>query len=79
MHVDDFVRTVAEELDLDSPQALTPATDLVLELGLDSFQVFELVMVIEVLAGCDDPPADPPEIRTFQDAFEHYERLCASV
>jgi acyl carrier protein len=42
------------------------------DVGLDSLQAFELLIIIESLAGLDTPPAEIPAIFTMDDAFRYY-------
>jgi acyl carrier protein len=45
------------------------------ELGLDSFDAFMLLLLIESLAGVDFPPDTPPALWTLGDGFNYYSQL----
>jgi len=75
---DDFSSRVIDTLQVDQPPAVTPYSDLYNELGLDSFQAFQLIVVIEALAGAEVPPPDLPEMYTMGDAFRYYQRMAST-
>ena len=73
---DDFVVRVGNLLDIDFPAVVNPFADLYDELGLDSLQAYQLIVIVESLADAV-PPDDIPELYTMQDAFAYYEALRA--
>jgi acyl carrier protein len=78
MDFDTFARMLLARLDVDDPRtSITPTTGLYDDVGLDSFQAFELLIVIETAAGLDVPPADLPVILTMGDAYSYYQQSVA--
>jgi acyl carrier protein len=55
------------------------STGLYDELGLDSFEAFRLLLLIEELAGVDFPTDTLPELWVVGDAYRYYERLAAEA
>jgi len=77
MTYDQFTRRVVELLELDLVFPVNPFDGLFDEVGLDSFQTMQLIVVIEALAGIDVPPLEIPEMFTVQDTYDYYGSLCA--
>jgi acyl carrier protein len=69
---DEFYHRVLIELEIDAPEFPSPDSDLYNEMGVDSLQAFELIILTEGLANCLVPPAHLPEIYTMGDAFRYY-------
>jgi len=69
---DEFCDVLLDRLRVPAPPGLGPEADLYSEVALDSFQAFEMLIVIEATAGLDIPPAQIPEIYTLGDAYEYY-------
>jgi acyl carrier protein len=67
-----FAALLLERLGLAAVGPVQPSTGLFDELGFDSLQAFETLIIIETAAGLDVPPADLPEIYTVGDAFDYY-------
>lgn len=55
---------------------VTAESGLFDELGIDSLSAFELLLLVEDLAGITQAPAELPEINTVGDAYAHYLELC---
>jgi acyl carrier protein len=72
--IDDFVDHVAREMSAELPAVIVPDALLADDLGLDSIHVLELILVIESLAGGDDPPGEYPTLVTLADAYGYYIR-----
>jgi acyl carrier protein len=72
---DAFAARVVELLQLAWDGAVNPYDSLYDELGLDSLQAFELLVIVEALAGAAVPPPEIPEIFTMQDAYTYFESL----
>ena len=70
--IDDLVSKLGELTSFDMPQGVNPYDSLLDDLGIDSIQVYELIVLVEVLAGCDVPPPAIPEVRTLADAYDYY-------
>lgn len=70
-----FVARISAMLRVAIPPGVAPGTGLYDDLGLDSFQAFELLIVIESLAEVTLPPMDLPQLFTLGDAFEYYRVL----
>lgn len=73
-----FCARVVQLLDIDSTIPVTPYDNLYAELGVDSLQAFQLIVIIEALADCAVPPLDIPEIYTLSDAYAYYRDLVAA-
>jgi acyl carrier protein len=74
----DFVSRLRSVHSGQIPESVTPYDNLYDELGFDSFQAFELLIVVESLAGNLVPPAEVPELYTLGDAHAYYEQLRVS-
>ncbi len=74
----DFTSQVGTLLEVDIPEDISPYDSLYEELGLDSFQAYELICIVEGMADCLVPPETLPEMYTLSDAFGYYEELKAS-
>lgn len=70
-----FVQHLRSVLSAEVPGSVTASDNLYEELGFDSFQAFELLVVIESAAGNLVPPAEVPELYTLGDAHAYYETL----
>jgi len=79
-----FSSEVAVQLELDCDMPIKPSDGLFTDLALDSLQAFELIVVIEQLAGLGSPAGGEvpsnvlPIMLTMQDAFVYYETLMAT-
>jgi acyl carrier protein len=71
MTLEEFCGYLARRLDLE-PGALTPDVDIRTGLGLDSIQMYILLIAIEDL-GVQVPEALMPHILTLRDAFAQYQ------
>jgi acyl carrier protein len=49
------------------------------DLGLDSIQLFQALMVIEDLANSEIASTEVPALDTLGDAFAYYQQLCSSA
>ncbi|MGH9212991.1 MAG: acyl carrier protein [Acidimicrobiales bacterium] len=78
MNFEEFVTRVGVLLRIEIPQPVNPYDSLYDDLGLDSFQAFELMIIVEALAESMVPPFDMPELYTLADAFDYYEQLRAA-
>lgn len=71
----EFVRRVSSLLDVELEYPVNPYDSLYDDWGLDSLQAFQLIIIIESLAGLDIPPDEIPLIYTVQDAFDYYRTI----
>ena len=71
----EFVRRLSTLLRVEFPDDVNPYDSLYADLGLDSFQAFEMLIIIEGLADCMVPPLEVPEIYTLNDAYAYYQHL----
>lgn len=78
MDFSEFVLRISKLLRIELPENMSRYDSIYDELGLDSFQAFELLIIVEGLAEAMVPPVDVPEIFTMDDAFAYYERLRAA-
>jgi acyl carrier protein len=72
MDFDAFAAMLVERLQLEDAGPLSPSTGMFDDLGIDSFQAFEVLIIVETAAGLDVPPPDLPEIFTLGDAFAYF-------
>jgi acyl carrier protein len=73
MNFESFAAMVIERLRLEDVGPVDATSGLYDDLGIDSFQAFELLIVIEAAAGLDVPPPELPELYTLGNAFTYYE------
>jgi len=52
---------------------------LVEDLGADSLQTLEVLVLCEDLAGCADPVDEPPAIATLGEAYDYYRAVAQSA
>lgn len=57
------------------PAAVLPSDDLVADWRLDSFQLFQLVVIAEDLAKAEQLPTHLPRLATAGDAYAYYESM----
>jgi acyl carrier protein len=74
LSLDEFVGRVMEAIDAVEPAAASYDSPFA-EVGLDSMQVLQLVLVVEELADCGARPAEAPDLGTLADAYRHYRSL----
>jgi hypothetical protein len=79
MEVDAFCRELLARLGVEVPDPVNPYAGLYDELGLDSIQAFEALVITEVLADCMAPPADMPSLFTLMDAYDYYGKCRAET
>jgi acyl carrier protein len=70
--IEDFGAALAGLLRLDGENRFGREVGLFDDWGLDSLQAFEMIVVIESMAGCVVPPAELPELLTVGDAYTYY-------
>jgi acyl carrier protein len=75
---DTFADLAAEEFELPR-ELISPDVDLVEGLGLDSFAVYRLIVLVEDLLDEDIPDGVIENVRTAADLYGHYERRMADV
>lgn len=69
---DGYRDLVIEELGLETSHGLGPEAGLETDLSMDSFSVFELIVLTERLADLAVPPAELPPLFTLGDAYSYY-------
>jgi acyl carrier protein len=69
---EEFAAQLREELLHAYPGELRPETHLFDEVGLDSLEVFHVVVFIEDVAGVEIAIEDPPPLVTVKDAYNYY-------
>ena len=67
-----FAAAVLDELDIEVGFPVAATTDLYDEIGLDSLQAMELLLVVEGWSGRTDHLDDLPVVFTMGDAYAHY-------
>jgi acyl carrier protein len=77
--IDEFCMRVLDGIGIDYSPPIDTSADLYAELGVDSLQSFQLIVLVEALAGCDSPPVELPHILTLSDAFVYFISLCNSA
>jgi acyl carrier protein len=78
MSFEQFVAHLLVLLRIEIGRPANACDSLYEDLGLDSFQAFELLIIIEGLAEAMVPPMDLPELYTLADAFAYYQQLRAA-
>jgi acyl carrier protein len=73
MDFEAFAARLVDALNLDPDGPVTADSGLFDELGVDSFQAFQLLIMIETWAGLLVPPPYLPEIFTLSDAYGYYQ------
>ncbi len=72
-----IIGIIANQLGVDKDM-VTPASNIVDDLGADSLDVVELVMALEEAFDTEIPDEDAEKIRTVQDIFEYVKRKAAA-
>jgi acyl carrier protein len=72
MEFPDFVFMTTSQLHVEPSDAYDQSTRLVEDLGLDSFMLLDLIVLIETEAALDRPPIEIPVIVTLGDAYDYY-------
>lgn len=72
LELDRFCERLLQILEIEAGSRFGPLDNLYETVGLDSFQAFQMIIVIESLAGADVPPVELPEMYTLQDAYQYY-------
>lgn len=75
----EFTAIVVEQLDVDDDAPRDPTTGLYEDWSLDSLQSFQLIVLVEAMAGALVPPAVLPEMFTVGDAYDYYLALVSEV
>lgn len=75
MGLDEFCDRVLTLLEMHEAGAVNPDDSLYETIGLDSFQAFQLIIIVESLAGIDVPPIELPAMYTLRDAYGYYVML----
>lgn len=78
LRFDTYCAHVFELLDVPVPIELSEESNLAEDLGIDSLQTLELVVISEELAGWTEPCASVPAISTMQDAYDYYRSRLAA-
>ena len=72
LEFEEYVARVTEFLDVPAPTTLDRDSGLYEDLGIDSLQAFELLIITEQLAGLSALPPSIPAIYTLGDAYDYY-------
>lgn len=72
-----FAEALNRYTSFEIPADTNPYEPMELCLQIDSLQVAELVITVEGMVGCNDPPASVPHLVTLADAFAYYHELAA--
>ena len=70
-----FVAALAAASHLEVVPTAGPGTELFDELGLDSFDLLDVILVTEDLADASELPDDVPVPHTLGDLYDHYLRV----
>jgi acyl carrier protein len=75
-----YARKLLEMLGIDEfgPELLQPGASLVEDIGLDSMQVFQVMIFSEALADALVPPDFPPLLFSLHDAYQYYVDMAES-
>lgn len=71
MMLDRMKKIIVEQLSLDNPDTITPEASFKEDLGVDSLDLFELVMALEEEYGVEIPSEDLENILTVQDVIDY--------
>jgi acyl carrier protein len=72
-----IMNIIANQLGVDKDM-VTPAANIVDDLGADSLDVVELVMALEEAFDTEIPDEDAEKIRTVQDIFDYMHKKAAA-
>jgi acyl carrier protein len=72
---DQFIQRLRALWRVNIPDSVNPHLSLYDDLAVDSFQAFELLIIIEGIAEIMMPPPEIPELFTLADTFEYYQTL----
>ena len=72
-----IIDIIANQLGVDK-EMVTPAANIVDDLGADSLDVVELVMALEEAFDTEIPDEDAEKIRTVQDIFDYVKKKAAA-
>lgn len=72
----EFVSRVRRVASFDLVETARLDSHLVDDLGLDSFQAFELLIIAEGVAQCMVPPEELPHLRYLDDLYSYYLICC---
>jgi len=75
MSFEQFVHRLRSLWRVEIPAGVNPYASLFEDLGSDSMQAFELLIIIEGLADCMVPPMEVPEMYTLADTFDYFKLL----
>lgn len=73
--IEDFSQQLAQFLKISLDGPVNAYDSVYDDWGIDSLQAFQMIIIIESLAGADVPPPEVPEIFTVQDAYDYYRAL----
>jgi acyl carrier protein len=76
---DEFTAHLRDDLLEGYPGTLAPDSTLFEEIGLDSLEIFHIVVFIEDLAGAEIELEMPPAMETVMDAYEYYRSVVRMV
>lgn len=73
--IDEFAHRVAELLDIELDGRVNPYDNLYEDWGLDSLQVFQLIVIVEAMADVLVPPPETPDLFTVREAYDYFTSL----
>jgi acyl carrier protein len=76
--LEDFALRLQRGLGIELAAPPTPYDGLFDVWGLDSLQAFQMIIVVEDMAGCLVPPPEIPTMLVVGDAYEYYRSLVGS-
>ncbi len=74
-----FARRVAGLLEIEIEADVNPYDHLVDDWGIDSLQVFQVLVIVEAMAGAMVPPPEVPDLQTVGDAYDYYRALLVTI
>jgi hypothetical protein len=75
-----FVAHLRENWSVQLPSCLDQRADLHADIGADSLEILELLMIIESMSAADSGDlARPPRLATLDDAFNYYMSLVEQI
>jgi acyl carrier protein len=77
--IDEFIAQLRDGLLTDYPGDLAPETNFFTDIGLDSLEMFHIVVFIEDLTGFEISIEEPPQLGTVADAYDLYRGVVSAL
>jgi len=77
--IDQFIAELRDVMLTEYPGELAPDTNLFTDVGLDSLELFHVVVFVEDLTGFELAIEEPPQLETVGDAYNLYLGVMAAL